>query len=598
MLEVCKMTMTPSLSAEHQRKWDESRWECKLDDPERNYDHSRAHLNFEIRKGGKIASIDQTVCIKEKVDVRIAEWKAERLAETGAEPTVRCTQHKSVCLILGGNRERMNELAFGNQVIQERGNNAHVKRMPEIEQFALDNYNALAKRISEKNIISFIVHCDEKNCHIHATITPIIEDGRLSAKEMFGGGSKIAASEKMREWHDWYAAVNEKWGLERGDDIHVTGVKHRNLDEYHRDLKHEILEMEQMRANELSLLESIKVDVKTATTRKEGLSSMIANLENRQKEAYEKLSSLEEQLATGKGNKEKIQAQIELCKVSLSKYETDLSDKNAKLEVAKQTLSSLTSEQEKVQIELSRKNYQIERLDSEIAELETKKESIDEGKATILGIFNKGDLAKARKKISDQEDEISLFKKQVQQLQSEKAKLLKDAQSKIDEVKKSHAEQMAALQRRALKAEAERDNLKLTIEQLKSKIAELDKIAHPEHYRLSSGAELLHYFIPNRMNPSLHIWTKVGNEEYDTVSYNVDYYDVQRFDDGEITIHELINGAFAPEEQVNAKQAELLGSVLVAAMGGPAHAHVGTGGGGGNDHSPWIDKDKRKGVKR
>lgn len=324
---------------------------------------------------------------------------------------------------------------------------------------------------------------------------------------------------------------------------------------------------------------------------------MIANLENRQKEAYEKLSSLEEQLATGRGNKEKIQAQIELCKVSLSKYETDLSDKNAKLEVAKQTLSSLTSEQEKVQIELSRKNYQIERLDSEIAELETKKESIEEGKATILGIFNKGDLAKARKKISDQEDEISLFKKQVQQLQTEKAKLLKEAQSKIGEVKKSHAEQMAALQRRALKAEAERDNLKLTIEQLKSKIAELDKIAHPEHYRLSSGAELLHYFIPNRMSPSLHIWTKVGNEEYDTVSYNVDYYDVQRFDDGDITIHELINGAIAPEEQVNAKQAELLGSVLVAAMGGPAHAHVGTGG-GGNDHSPWNDKDKRKGVKR
>ena len=81
-------------------------------------------------------------------------------------------------------------------------------------------------------------------------------------------------------------------------------------------------------------------------------------------------------------------------------------------------------------------------------------------------------------------------------------------------------------------------------------------------------------------------------------SYNVDYYDVQRFDDGDITIHELINGAFVPEEQVNTKQAELLGSVLVAAMGGPAHAHVGTGGGGSIDHSPWNDKDKRKGVKR
>lgn len=98
-------------------------------------------------------------------------------------------------------------------------------------------------------------------------------------------------------------------------------------------------------------------------------------------------------------------------------------------------------------------NLQIERLDSEITELESKKESADEGKATLLGIFNKGDLAKARKKISDQEDEISQLRKQVLELQTEKAKVLKDAQAKVDEVKKSNAEQMATLQRRAQKAE-------------------------------------------------------------------------------------------------------------------------------------------------
>ena len=243
-------------------------------------------------------------------------------------------------------------------------------------------------------------------------------------------------------------------------------------------------------------------------------------------------------------------------------------------------------------------NLQIERLDSEITELESKKESVDEGKATLLGIFNKGDLAKARKKISDQEDEISQLRKQVLELQTEKAKVLKDAQAKVDEVKKSHAEQMATLQRRAQKAEAERDSLKQTIERLQLKIVELDKRAHPERYRLSSGAELLHYFIPNRMDPTLHIWTKVGNEEYDAVSYNVGYYDVKRFDDGELTIHELVNSAFEPTEQVNAKQAELLGAVLIAAMGGPAQARVGTGGGGSNSHSPWNDKDKRKNVRR
>lgn len=598
MFEVSKIAMTAALSAEHQRKWDESKWECKLDDPERNYDKSRVHLNFEVRKGAVVASVDKTVCIKEKVDKRIAEWMEEQAAIRGKPPILRSTQHRSVNLIIGGNRDRMNELAFGNQILQERGKNAHIKRMPEIEQFAIENYNALAKRIGEENIMSFIVHCDEKNCHIHATITPILPDGRLSAKDMFGGGSKVAASEKMREWHDWYASVNKKWGLERGDDVHVTGAKHRSLDEYHRDLAREIQEMEQTKDTELSLLESINAEVKTAITRKEGLSSMISNLENRQKKAFEKLSSLEEQLATGRGNKEKIQAQIELCKASLSKYEADLSDKNAKLEVAKQTLSSLTSEQEKAQLELSHKNLQIERLDSEITELESKKESVEEGKATILGIFNKGDLAKARKKSSEQEEAITQLKKQVQQLQTEKSRILADAKTKIDEVKKSHTEQIAALQVRAQKAESERDRLKLTIERLEMKIAELDKIAHPERYRLSSGAELLHYFIPNRMNPSLHIWTKVGNEEYDAVSYNVGYNDVKRFDDGELTIHELVNDAFAPEEQVNAKQAELLGAVLIAAMGGPAQARVGTGGGGSNDHSPWNDKDKKRGVKR
>ena len=78
--------------------------------------------------------------------------------------------------------------------------------------------------------------------------------------------------------------------------------------------------------------------------------------------------------------------------------------------------------------------------------------------------------------------------------------------------------------------------------------------------------------------------------------YNVDYYDVKRFDDGELTIHELVNSAFDPAEQVNAKQAELLGAVFVAAMGCSAHVHVGTGGGGSNSHSPWNDKDKKRGV--
>ena len=330
MLEVSKMKMTPALSAEHQRKWDESRWECKLDDPERNYDKSRAHLNFEVRKGGVIAPVDKSVCIKEKVDARIAEWKAERLAATGREPIVRSTQHLSVSLVIGGNSERMNELAFGNQVLQERGNNAHIKRMPEIEQFALDNYKALAERIGEKNIISFIAHCDEKNCHIHATITPILEDGRLSAKDMFGGGSLVAARDKMREWHDWYAAVNEKWGLERGDDIHETGARHKSLEEHNRELHREN--------------KSLEEELETKRRAVRGLTTMIENLTRQQKEIESQIAELEAQLRQSDSNKNDIARDIQELQNKLFDVREKLSEKVAKLHEAEDELESLRDE--------------------------------------------------------------------------------------------------------------------------------------------------------------------------------------------------------------------------------------------------------------
>lgn len=327
MLEITKMKMTPALSAEHQRKWDQSQWECKLDDPERNYDPSREHLNFEIRKGAVVAPVDKTVCIKEKVDARIAEWKSERLAATGVEQKVRSTQHLSVCIVMGGNSERMNELAFGNQELQERGHNAHIMRMPEIEQFALDNYKALAKRIGEKNIISFIAHCDEKSCHLHATITPILEDGRLSAKDMFGGGSIDAARGKMKEWHDWYAAVNAKWGLERGDDIHETGARHKSLKEHNRELHREN--------------KSLEEELTTKRNAVKGLTTMIENLTHQQTEIETEIAKLEAQLQKSDSDKAQIAQEIFILHMKLASINEKLEEKHNKLNSVNQEIDNL-----------------------------------------------------------------------------------------------------------------------------------------------------------------------------------------------------------------------------------------------------------------
>jgi hypothetical protein len=271
--------------------------------------------------------VDQSVCIKDKVDERIAQWKAEQLAQTGVEPTVRSTQHKSVCIIMGGNRERMNELAFGNQVLQERGNNSHIKRMKEIEQFALDNYNALAKRVGEKNIVSFIIHCDEKNCHIHATIVPILEDGRLCAKDMYGGSSRDAARDKMREWHDWYAAINEKWGLERGDDIHETGARHKSLEEHNRELHREN--------------KSLEEELETKRRAVKGLSTMIENLTIQRKEIETEIENLEAQLQKSDSDKKQITKDIVALHMKLATVKDRLEEKHDKLNKVYQELEDL-----------------------------------------------------------------------------------------------------------------------------------------------------------------------------------------------------------------------------------------------------------------
>ena len=94
-------------------------------------------------------------------------------------------------------------------------------------------------------------------------------------------------------------------------------------------------------------------------------------------------------------------------------------------------------------------------------------------------------------------------------------------------------------------------------------------------------------------NPSIHIWTRVGNEEYDTRTYIEYFSDIwERFSKDEATVYELINEVFAPQEQVNEVQANLLGATFELAMGGQAQVHVGTGSGGSSSELPWGDKEK------
>ena len=135
------------------------------------------------------------------------------------------------------------------------------------------------------------------------------------------------------------------------------------------------------------------------------------------------------------------------------------------------------------------------------------------------------------------------------------------------------------------------------IERQSKRIAELDRQANPQRYRLSSGAELVKLNISNYNNPSLHIWTRGAEELFDDVKFQIDYNLAQQHYNDQITDEELVNAVFAPQEQVSEVQADLLGAAFILASGGPAQTRVGTGAGGSHSDLPWDGK-KNNGRKR
>ncbi|MBQ2407402.1 MAG: plasmid recombination protein [Lachnospiraceae bacterium] len=80
----------------------------------------------------------------------------------------------------------------------------------------------LADRVGKENIISAVVHMDEKTPHLHLTFVPLTKDNRLCAKEIIGNRASLT------KWQDdFHAYMAEKYpDLERGESARVTGRKH------------------------------------------------------------------------------------------------------------------------------------------------------------------------------------------------------------------------------------------------------------------------------------------------------------------------------------------------------------------------------------
>ena len=151
---------------------------------------------------------------------------------------------------------------------------------------------------------------------------------------------------------------------------------------------------------------------------------------------------------------------------------------------------------------------------------------------------------------------------------------------------------------RAETAEWQSQEKDAVIDKQKQHINQLDCKANPQRYRLSSGAELVRINVPNYRNPSLHIWTRVGNEVFEDTKFQIDYNVAQAHFNRQITDEEFVNTIFEPQEQVNEIQANLLGVAFELAIGEPAQVHVGTGSGGSSSELPWGKQKTNDGKTR
>ena len=392
-----------------------------------------------------------------------------RIDHAGLHRKVGKNQTKAIRIILTGTHEQMMKIADDGK----------------LDKWIDANMKWLKDTFGSENLVSCVLHMDEKTPHLHATIVPIVTTERLRKKREgekkyeTKSGARLSADDVMRrgklhEYQNSYAATMKEFGLERG--IVGSTAKHLVNSEYYKQ--------------------------------------------------------------------------------QMNKYEEDIAKLQADVEQAK------------------------------------------EGKSTVLSWFGKGDLAKAKKELVGKDERIAKLTNQIKILMAEKSQQQEKHKAEIEQLRNSYQKEIDKAIHRAELAEQQSKEKDSVIDKQIQRIDQLDRQANPHRYQLSSGAELVHYNIPNMSNPSIHIWTRVGNEEYDTRTYIEYFSDIwERFSKDEATVYKLINEVFEPQKQVNEAQANLLGAVFELAAGGQAQTHVGTGSGGASSELSWNDK-KHKGLKR
>ena len=318
------------------------------------YDPTRMHLNFEVTTGGKVVPVNQYYAIDRRFRDSLKRRGIKNPNEEKIKKGLPPNRNTLANIILGGSRDRMLELAFGAQKydLTKGADNSHLQRKVDIEKWAVDVYNWVANKYGEENVIAFVVHLDEKNPHVHCTIIPVDEKGRISYNKVFGG-SKENARAKFSEAHDEFAAINEKWNLKRGNGS--TG-RHKSSAEYWKELSEKCNRLEGSVEEQLALLRTAQ---KKASIAEKSLSTMVQHKMQEIENLREDIEHLE---AEKDINREQLNNEYERLTNLLQQLSRELEDKQEKFRIAQERLIKIN---EKID-ELMRKQMELVKTNDEL----------------------------------------------------------------------------------------------------------------------------------------------------------------------------------------------------------------------------------------
>lgn len=357
--------MSAAQSNENERRgWDEERYEKTTDYSGKPcyYDWFRRHLNFEVVKGVICPLLSQGTPLHERLEKRLQELGFRYFRKDSPNAP-------NICLdfVVGGDQERLREMAFGNQSVIFGGNqesNALISRCQEIENWAMDTYQWFANKYGEENIVGFNVHLDETTPHAHIQVVPVgimQKRGRVKAGEerkkkeavsyydVVGRTPKERAAFFQNLHTEYHLQIGYKYGLERGTSYDELSPEEQTLRK-HRTGAEYVLYKETMKQIKEAKKElgDLEAQVKQAEKKLKGLTTMISNLEEQRDKLEIDISALEDMVKDGEGDVEKNKRKLEELKEQVSVINSKILDKQRKLNVAEQELRDLDGKQQRL----------------------------------------------------------------------------------------------------------------------------------------------------------------------------------------------------------------------------------------------------------